>query len=119
MALFANSHGKRPFDGLGGTTKREATKASIQRPYSNKILEPKHLFDFTNTNIKGTNGKYVTTGENDSESELLHSRFASARAISGKNRLYSFKPISSDSLKVSSFSDWPTEKFVFVIRKGT
>ena len=115
--FFATSHGKGPCNGLGGTIKREATKASMQRPYYNQILEPKHLFDFINTNLKGINGKYATVGDHDNESELLNSRFTSARAIPGTHRLHSFKPISSDSLKVSVYSDCPTQKVVSVIRK--
>jgi len=105
--------------GLGGTIKREATKARIQRPYKNQILEPKHLFDFTNTNSKGINGKYMTTGEYDNESELLNGGFALARAIPGTHGFHSFKPISSDSLKVSVYSDCSTENVILVIRKGT
>ena len=116
--FFPTSHGKSPCKGLGGTIKREATKARIQRPYKNQILEPKHLFDFTNTNSKGINGKYMTTDEHDNESELLNGGFALARAIPGTHGLHSFNPISSDSLKVSVYSDCPTEKVVSVIRKG-
>ena len=117
--FFPTSHGKSPCKGLGGTIKREATKARIQRPYKNQILEPKHLFDFTNTNSKGINGKYMTTGEHDNESELLNGGFALARAIPGTHGLHSFKPISSDSLKVSVYSDCSTENVISVIRKGT
>ena len=31
MAFLATSHGKGPCDGIGGTVKRLATKASLQR----------------------------------------------------------------------------------------
>ena len=30
--FFANSHGKQPCDGIGGTVKRLTAKASLQRP---------------------------------------------------------------------------------------
>jgi hypothetical protein len=32
--FFATSHGKRAYDGVGGTLKRLAAKASLQRPYN-------------------------------------------------------------------------------------
>ena len=34
--LFATSHGKGPCDGIGGTVKRLATRASLQRPHLKK-----------------------------------------------------------------------------------
>ena len=39
MALFfPTSHGKGPCDGMGGTAKRLAAKASLQWPYSEQIM---------------------------------------------------------------------------------
>ena len=35
--FFATSHGKEPSDGIGGTIKREVTKASLQRPYEDQF----------------------------------------------------------------------------------
>ena len=40
----ATSHGKGACDGLGGTVKRLATKASLQRPYEDQIMTPLQLF---------------------------------------------------------------------------
>jgi len=34
------SHGKGPFDGLGGTVNRLAACASLQRPYNDQIMTP-------------------------------------------------------------------------------
>ena len=41
--FFATSHGKSAADGIGGTVKRTATKASLQRPIDNQILTPMQL----------------------------------------------------------------------------
>ena len=38
--FFATSHGKGPCDGLGGTVKRQAAKASLQRAYTDQITTP-------------------------------------------------------------------------------
>ena len=43
--FFATSHGKNACDGIGGTLKRSATKASLQRPYNNQILTARDFFD--------------------------------------------------------------------------
>lgn len=45
-AFFATSHGKSACDGLGGTVKREALKASLQRPYGDHILNADSLLQF-------------------------------------------------------------------------
>ena len=42
--FFATSHGKQPCDGIGGTVKRIAAKASLQRTLKNHILTPKAMF---------------------------------------------------------------------------
>ena len=43
--FFATSHGKGPCDGVGGTVKRLAARASLQRLYEDQILTPRQLFD--------------------------------------------------------------------------
>ena len=37
----ATSHGKGACDGLGGTVKRLAARASLQRPYNDQIMTPR------------------------------------------------------------------------------
>ena len=36
--FFATSHGKGPCDGVGGTVKHEAAKASLQHSYHDQIM---------------------------------------------------------------------------------
>ena len=51
--FFATSPGKSPFDGIGGTVKRLATKANLQRPIDNQILNSTDMDKFCNHSIKG------------------------------------------------------------------
>ena len=44
-----SSHGKGPCDGAGGTVKRLAVRASLQRAYDNHITTPLQLFQFALT----------------------------------------------------------------------
>lgn len=44
--LFPTSHGKESCDGIGGTLKRLAARASLQR-VNNPIRTPKELFNWT------------------------------------------------------------------------
>ena len=39
----ATSHGKRACEGIGGTVKRLAARASLQRPYNNQIMTLRQL----------------------------------------------------------------------------
>ena len=53
MALFVISYGKGPCDGVEGTVKRLAARASVQRPYENHIQTSLQLFEWVTDNIKG------------------------------------------------------------------
>ncbi|KMQ88333.1 hypothetical protein RF55_12203 [Lasius niger] len=46
--FFATAHGKGPCDGIGGTLKREAARASLQRPSDRQITTPKELYNWAN-----------------------------------------------------------------------
>lgn len=43
--FLATSHGKGPCDSVGGSFKRNATKASLQRPYDNQITTARELYE--------------------------------------------------------------------------
>ena len=42
--FFATLHGKNSCDGIGGTTKREVIRTSLQRPYNDQILTPQDMY---------------------------------------------------------------------------
>lgn len=102
--FFATSHGKGPCDGIGGTVKRLAARASLQRPYNKQILTPRQLFEFGCSEIPTVNFHYTTIEEHENESALLKERFESTRTIAGTHRLHSFRPISTKELEVRDFS---------------
>jgi len=93
VAFFATSHGKGPSDGIGGTTKREATRASLQRSYHDQILTPNKLFEFIRSNLHGINAKFVTVDDWHVEEEFLRARFLGAKTIAGTRKLHSLVPI--------------------------
>ena len=51
--FYATSHGKNASDGIGGTIKREAGKASLRATTTGHILTPKRLFEWCVVNITG------------------------------------------------------------------
>jgi hypothetical protein len=102
--FFATSHGKGPCDGVGGTVKRLAARASLQRPYENQILTPRQLFEFGCASIPAVNFHFTSIEDHERESTFLQKRFESTRTIAGTHRLHSFRPISADKLEVREFS---------------
>ena len=51
--FFATSHGKSACDGIGGTVKREAARASLRATTTGHILTPQQLFEWCSINITG------------------------------------------------------------------
>ena len=68
--FFATSHGKGPCDGVGGTVKRLAARASLQRPYDRQILTPQALFEFAEEEIKKIKDSAVAA-ENSIQFDIL------------------------------------------------
>jgi hypothetical protein len=58
-SFFTTNQEKGPADGTGGTVKRLAAKASLQRVYNNQIQTLHDLFDYSNSNIHNTTFFYV------------------------------------------------------------
>ena len=73
--FFAMSHGKGPCDGVGGTVKRLAARASLQRACNNQIMTPRQLFDFASAENPSVALYYATTEEHAQEAILLSHRF--------------------------------------------
>ncbi|GBO40968.1 hypothetical protein AVEN_170674-1 [Araneus ventricosus] len=70
--FFASCHGKGVCDGIGGTIKCMATKASLQRQYKDQILNASDLYKFTKDSIKGIKTFFVEK----SEIEISHCQLA-------------------------------------------
>ena len=55
MKFFATSHEKNVCDGIGGTFKHAASRASLQRPDKDQILTSDDLFRFFSIDV----GKHI------------------------------------------------------------
>ena len=89
--FFATSHGKSPCDGIGGTIKREAAKASLRAAITNQILTPQDLFTWVQKNIRGVNILYLSSDDiNNHETTFnLQKRYEGMRS-SGNKKLSLF-----------------------------
>ena len=96
--FFATSHGKGPCDGLDGTVKRLATKASLQRYSEGRVSDQYSLqylfFDFCSVNIKNINFVYSTNAEYEQEQVLLKDRHNNINTIAGTQNLHYFRSVS-------------------------
>ena len=97
----ATSHGKGACDGIGGTVKRLAAKASLQRPYEEQIMTPLTLFEW---NIPGTAFRFCSVREYEDVKVQLEDRFQNARTIPGTRKLHSFIPLSRDTVRTRVYS---------------
>ena len=102
--FFATSHGKGPPDGVGGTVKREAAKASLQRVHSGHITTPLELFTFCQLKLTGTTFKYLTSQDWGEKQSLLSERLSKAKTIAGTQKLPCFLPLTTRTLQVKEYS---------------
>lgn len=107
--FFATSHGNGPCDGVGGTVKCLAARASLQRPYDNQIMTAHHLFLIAQSEIPSVNFYFATTEEYQQEAALLYNRYESARTVA-ELRLHCIHPISSELVEVREFSNSNSEE---------
>ena len=89
---FATSHGKNSCDRVGGTVKRLATRASLQRPLYNQILTPYQFFEFASPEISCITSFYVNSETVKKTAAILEPRFAKTERIKGARKHHQFVP---------------------------
>jgi len=117
-SFFATSHGKSACDGIGGTVKRLATRASLQRPLDSQILMPLDLFKFCDSQIKGIQFYYIPNEDIKIVRTSQENRFSNSKTISGTRENHFFEAVNMNKIGISHFSGdkW---KFNAKIRHNT
>ena len=100
----ATSHGKSACDGIGGTVKRLAARASLQMPYENQIMTAFQLFQWATENITQIVFTFCTSEEHEAESKHLEERFKKVQTIAGTRKFHSFSPLSEEVVRARIFS---------------
>ncbi|KAL5468830.1 hypothetical protein EMCRGX_G029952 [Ephydatia muelleri] len=105
--FFATAHGKGAPDGIGGTLKRQAARASLQRPLDGQIQTPKQLYEWAKEAILSTTFEYVDKTEVLTEEDLLHERLESSITIEGTHSYHAYYPLdgSTTKLQVKEYSN--------------
>ena len=81
--FFATSHGKNACDGVGGTVKRLAAHASLQRAKEKDILTPRQLYEFASEEIPGITSFYVSSDDIQRNRPFLENLFSLGKTIPG------------------------------------
>ena len=103
--FFATSHGKSPCDGIGGTVKRLAARASLQATTTDHILTLEQLHMWCIKNIHGIKFFFVSKEKIAEASRQLAARFKVAKTIQGMRSNHCFLPVSETELKISRVSE--------------
>ena len=93
-SFFATSHGKSPCDGLGGTLKRLAARASLQRPTTEQILSAEQLLEFCQKEVPGIKVFFISKLSMESVRKNLKGRFDLTNTLPGTQSYHEFNPIS-------------------------
>lgn len=113
--FFPTSHGKGPCDGIGGTLKRLAARASLQK-VNNPIRTPKELFDWATEALPNITCCYSTNDEYDEEEKRLSARFQKAIMIKGTLKYHCMIPISLQELEAKQFSLYEKKNIVKIFK---
>lgn len=118
--FFAISHGKSACDDVGGTVKRLALRASLQRPYQGQIpMTPRDLFTWAESNVKGIVVHWVPDAVIQGKQAQLAPRFERAVPLRGSWTFHHFKPASLSTVRAGLTSYSATEEFRFRAYIGT
>ena len=90
--FFATSHGKNARNGVGGTIKRVAAQASLQRRITDQILHHIHLFGFAKNEITVVTSFFVDTSDVEKISLFAQPRFTNSPKFKATQKNYLFIP---------------------------
>lgn len=109
---FPTAHGKGACDGVGGTVKRLAARASLQLSPDRQIITPQGLFEWPSqsNNLPNINVKFSPENMYNEAKVFLEGRFINSKRIPGTQKLHSIIPQLNDILNVKRFST--SEKYV-------
>lgn len=104
--FFATAHGKGPCDGVGGTVKRMAARASLQLPIDAQITTSQGLYEWATKPNNLLKIDVIFSPEEDytEAKKLLEMRYAKAKSITGTQKLHCVIPDGNGTLTVKEFS---------------
>ncbi|CAH0552550.1 unnamed protein product [Brassicogethes aeneus] len=104
--FFASYHGKGPCDGVGGTLKRGAARASLQLPFDKQISNPRELYQWAaqSNNLPKIEVRYSTIADYEKATENLNIRYSKAKSITDTQKYHCVIPNTDGSLTMKLIS---------------
>ena len=93
-SVCGTGHAKSACDGIGGTVKRLAAKASLQHQTCGQIGNTEEMFKFCKTEYKGIEFIYISKETMVGVQEMLSDCFSRTRTIPGTRSFHQFIPLS-------------------------
>lgn len=118
-SFFATSHGKTECDGIGGTVKRLARKASLQRPLQDQILTTTTFYQFCISTISKINFHFISKDSTDLIRRQLEKRFENLNTLPGTRSFHNYRPLdSSGTLEARRITTDEEPSLTYNLRRG-
>lgn len=102
--FFATSHGKSPCDATARTLKREATNASLRRPYDKQITTPIQLYEYAKENMQTMHVVFVSKLKVTSNKDRFFKRMEEACKVPGIRSYHTLLPVSTKQIIAKKYS---------------
>lgn len=102
--FFATSHGKGACDGLAGSVKRQAYRASLQRNNDKHITNAFSLFEWAENSFKKISFGFCSQEDHDSHEKKYKSRYERSVTIKNTRQYHYYKAVNNTSLECKIFS---------------
>lgn len=104
--FFPTAHGKGACDGVGGTVKRAAAKASLVLPVNEQILTAHQLFEWSKNHGNYTNVdfEYSTVSEYNANLRKLNKRFKNISRIKELQKQHFIRPLKNGKVMCKIYS---------------
>lgn len=116
--FFPTAHGKGASDGVGGSVKRAAAKASLRLPPTEQILSPEALYNWleNNGNFKNVDFAFSPKSDYDKNVEKLKKRFENASQVKDIKKFHCINPLSNGRVECKVYSGYSVTKQVKIIK---
>lgn len=104
MEFFATAHGKGPCDGVGGTLKGAAARATLQLPPDRQITTRLDLYRWASTHLPHIQVEFCSKDVYDQVASDLKPRFDNVKKISGTQKIHCVIPQEDGIVKLKPFS---------------
>jgi hypothetical protein len=93
--IFATSHGKGPYNGVGSTTACFAARSSL---HHHQILTPAQLYSWAKDHLPSIHVQHVCNSEAEHTRHHPKFRFGNTRTVVGTHQYHALLPISNTTL---------------------